>query len=62
VLTVRGNQAIKDVSPLGQIPEGTNLVGRHEAAVALDVGRKNRDQPALGIDYFGQDTPSDRAG
>src|SRR6476660_1898698 len=56
-----GNQAVKDVSPLGQILEGTDLVGPHQAAVSLDVGCKNRDQPAFGIARFGQDAPSDRA-
>ena len=33
-----------------------------QAAVSLDVGRKNRDQPAFGIARFGQDAPSNRAG
>src|SRR4029077_16278267 len=55
-----GNQAVKDVSSLGQILEGTDLVGPHQAAVSLDVGCKNRDQPAFGIARFGQDAPSDR--
>ena len=53
-----GNQAVKDVSSLGQILEGTDLVGPHQAAVSLDVGCKNRDQPAFGIARFGcQDPP-----
>ena len=55
-----GNQAVKDVSSLGQILEGTDLVGPHQAAVSLDVGCKNRDQPAFGIACFGQDAPSNR--
>ena len=56
-----GNQAVKDVSSLGQILESTDLVGPHQAAVSLDVGCKNRDQPAFGISRFGQDAPSDGA-
>ena len=52
-----GNQAVKDGSPLGQIPEGTDLVGPHQAAVSLDVGCENRDQPALCINYFRQKAP-----
>jgi hypothetical protein len=54
-----GNRTIKDVASSGQILEGTDLVGPHEAAVSLDIGRKNRDQPAYGITCAGQDTPSD---
>src|SRR4029079_16115270 len=54
-----GNQTIKDVASLGQILEGTALVAPKEAAVPLDVGRKNRDQPALGIARLCQATPSE---
>ena len=51
---VGGNQAIKDGAPLGQSLERLNLVGPHQAAIALNVSRKNRDQPALGINRFRQ--------
>ena len=57
-----GNQTVKDGSPLGQIPEGTDLVGSHQSAVSLDVSRKNRDQPALCIGRFRQITPLDPTG
>jgi hypothetical protein len=42
---------------LGQIPQGTDLVGPHQAAVSLDVGSENRDQPALCINCFRQNEP-----
>jgi hypothetical protein len=54
------NQPVKDESPVGQSPEGTDLVGPHQAAISLNVGRKNRNQPTLGIARSGQDMPSDR--
>lgn len=47
------NQAIKDRTPLGQSLEGLNLVGPHQVTTALDVSGKNRDQSALGINWFG---------
>jgi hypothetical protein len=56
------NQAIKDGAPSGQSLEGFDLVGPHEAAVSLYVSRKNRDQPALSINRFRQNTHLDPAG
>ena len=56
------NQAIKDGAPSGQSLEGFDLVGPLEAAVSLYVSRKNRDQPALSINRFRQNTPLDPAG
>jgi hypothetical protein len=47
---------------LDQIPHGPDLVGSHQAAIAFNVGRKNRDQPALGINRFRQNMPLDPAG
>jgi hypothetical protein len=37
---VGADQAIKDNSPLGQIPECADLVGPHQTAVAGDVSRQ----------------------
>src|ERR1700756_443243 len=40
-----------------QTPEGADLIGRHQAAIARDVSRENRHQPALGINVLGQSRP-----
>lgn len=53
---------IEERPPLGQPLERAGLIGTREAAVALDFGRKNCDQPPFGIARFGQDMPSDRTG
>jgi len=42
---VGGNQAVKDGSPLGQIPQGADLIRSHQAAVSLDVSRQYSRQP-----------------
>jgi hypothetical protein len=47
--SVGGNQAIENGSPLGQILEGADLVGPHQAAVSLDISSENRSQPAFCI-------------
>ena len=54
---VGGNQAVKDTSPLDQVPHGPDLVGSHQAAVPLNVGSENRHQPTLCINHFCQNTP-----
>jgi hypothetical protein len=54
---MRGDQAIQDGSPLGQVPEGTDLIGPHQAAVTLDIGSENRNQSAFCFSYFRQNTP-----
>jgi hypothetical protein len=54
---VGGNQAIEDGAPLGQIPQRIDLVGSHQAAVSLDIGGENRDQPALCVDWSRQNIP-----
>ena len=40
---MRGNQAVKDGPALCQIPQGPDLVGAHQAAIAFDIRRENRD-------------------
>ena len=52
------NQGVKDGAPLRQIPQRSDLVGAHHAAVAFHVGCKNRGQPALSINWLRQNMPS----
>jgi hypothetical protein len=59
---MRSDHLVKDGSPSGQFSHGPDLVGPHQAAIALNVSRKNRDQPALGISRFRQNRPLDPAG
>jgi hypothetical protein len=37
---VRENQIVKNGSPSRQILQGRDLIGSHQAAIALDVSRK----------------------
>jgi hypothetical protein len=41
--TMRGNQGVHHQPTLGQIPERSDFVGPHQAAVTLDICRENRD-------------------
>src|SRR5471030_205025 len=54
---MRCDQAVEDATALGQVPQRPDLVSSHQAAITLDVSRKNRDQPALGINWFCQMRP-----
>ena len=38
----------------GKRIEGCDLIGSHEAAIALDVGRKDSSQPALHFNWVRQ--------
>ena len=51
------NELIEHRSPLGQPPERADLIGTHQTAIALDVGRENRHEPALDISHVGHDPP-----
>jgi hypothetical protein len=55
------SQTVQDFPARGKGIQSSDLIGPHEAA-SLDVGRKNRNQPALSLSYLRHDTPSDRAG
>src|SRR5437588_13087601 len=50
--------ARRSVSPVS-VPTSSSA---HQAAVALDVGREDSNQPALGINRFRQNTPLDPVG
>jgi hypothetical protein len=40
-----GNKAVHGRSPLGQLPEGPDLIGAHESAIPGDVCRKDSRKP-----------------
>jgi hypothetical protein len=46
---VARNQPVQDFAARGKGIEGRNLIDPHEAAIALNVSRKDSSQPAL---YF----------
>ncbi len=56
------NGLVEDCPPLREPLERPDLVSAHQAAVALDVGREDSNQPALGINRFRQNTPLDPVG
>ena len=41
------NQPVQDFPARGKGIEGSDLIGPHEAAIALNVSRKDSSQPAL---------------
>ena len=47
---MRRNQSIQDFSARGEGIKGSDLIGTHEAAIALYVCRKDGGQPALRFD------------
>jgi hypothetical protein len=52
--SVRCNQAIQDFPARSEGIKGSDLVGPHEATVALNVSRKDSSQPALHCNRLGQ--------
>ena len=48
------NQLVQDFPTRGEGFEGGNLIGPHEAAIALHVSGKDSDQTALRFDGLGQ--------
>jgi hypothetical protein len=48
------NQPVQDFPARGEGIEGGDLIGPHEAAVALYVSRKDSCQPALDFNWLGQ--------
>jgi hypothetical protein len=52
--SMRRNQPIQDFTARSEGIEGCDLIGPHEAAVALHVSCKNSSQPALRFNGLGQ--------
>ena len=50
----RRNQPVQDFPARGEGIECSDLIGSHEAAIALDVSRKDSSQPALRFNGLGQ--------
>jgi hypothetical protein len=48
------DQPIQNFTARRKRIEGRDLIGPHEAAIALDVGRKDSGQPALHFDWLRQ--------
>jgi len=48
------NQAVQDFSVGAEALENGDFVGSHEAAIALNVSRKDSSQPTLRFNGLGQ--------
>jgi hypothetical protein len=51
---MRGNQAVQDFPARGKGIEGGDLIGTHEAAIALNISRKDSSQPTLYLHWVRQ--------
>jgi hypothetical protein len=51
---MRRNQPVEDFPARGKGIQGSDLIGSHEAAIALDVSRKYSSQSALHFNRLGQ--------
>ena len=52
--SVRSNQAVQDFPACRESFEGSDLIGTHEATIALYVSRKDSGQPALHLNWVCQ--------
>jgi hypothetical protein len=52
--TMGGDKLVENIAPLGQPTQCAHLIGAHQSAVTLQIGRKNRCQAAFNIGGCGQ--------
>jgi hypothetical protein len=51
---MRRNQPVQDFPARGEGVKGSDFIGTHEAAIALNVSRKDSRQPAFHFNRIGQ--------